>query len=137
VDTENDDRSSLRFLLQRVELGAAVSGGLQGATGGADVVDNASVNVLCRLDLEGTLRPMERVGSTGLTSGGLTKVVTRLESAGFVSRERDTVQRDKRAVSVVLTEEGHELMAGFARELRVRISDARLLVKSLSRLAEQ
>ena len=132
----NDDRTTLELLLRLAEFGGVVSEALSRACGGAAVVDNVSVIVLCQLELTGPLRPTDIADLTGLTSGGVTKVITRLENAGFITREQHALEQDKRAVSVELTDSGHELMRGFAHELGIRISDAGLLIKELNRLVD-
>lgn len=50
----------------------------------------------------GTLTPGELATATGLTSGAITGVVDRLETAGFVRREADPV--DRRKVRLVAVE---------------------------------
>ena len=51
------------------------------------------------LDLHGPLTPGRLAALTGLTTGSVTGVIDRLERGGFVSRERDGV--DRRKVRVV------------------------------------
>jgi DNA-binding MarR family transcriptional regulator len=54
--------------------------------------------------------PVKRLGEfLRLDSGTLSPLLKRMESAGFVSRERS--QRDERSVTVVLTEKGTDLRA--------------------------
>jgi DNA-binding MarR family transcriptional regulator len=50
--------------------------------------------------LRGRMTAGELAGATGLTTGAVTGVIDRLESAGFVRRERDA--RDRRRVHVVV-----------------------------------
>lgn len=67
------------------------------------LADNLGVNatdyqVLNLLDLRGQATPGELGRLTGLSTGGVTLAIDRLESAGFVKRERNT--RDRRSLTV-------------------------------------
>jgi len=57
------------------------------------------VRFLTLLDLYGPLAPGRLATLTGLTTGSVTGVIDRLESGGFVGRERDDA--DRRKVRVV------------------------------------
>lgn len=132
----NVDRSSLELLLRLARFGETVSEALSQTPSGASVTDNVSIAMLCHLELYGPQRPIDIVEFTGLTSGGVTKLVTRLESSGLVERERHALEHDKRAVYVSLTEEGHDLMRTFSLVLRDRFSDAAVVIKELNRFVE-
>jgi DNA-binding MarR family transcriptional regulator len=64
---------------------------------GINATDYQVLNVL---DLRGSARPGELAKLTGLTTGGVTVVLDRLERAGFVRRERNPNENanDPRAV---------------------------------------
>lgn len=130
----NDYMDNIELLLRLSQFGEIVSDALRKTAGGIDVTDNVSIHTMCLLEVSGPLRPNDLVELTGLTSGGVTKVVTRLETVGLVTRTRCTVPEDRRAVEVALTDKGHGIMHSFARELGLRISDASVLVKELNRL---
>ncbi|MCL1599618.1 MAG: MarR family transcriptional regulator, partial [Actinomycetia bacterium] len=98
--------------------------------------DNVSIFVMCSLELDGPKRPGEISILTGLSSGGVTKVVSRLEDAGLVTRADHALPQDRRAVTVTLTAKGHELTGRFAHELALRRSETDLLVKELMRLTD-
>lgn len=83
--------------------------------GGADLVANADVLVLLHLAHGGPARPTDLQRITGLTSGGMTKLLDRLEQLGVAGRAHD-VPGDRRGVAVALT-------AGGRRRAR-RILDA-------------
>jgi DNA-binding MarR family transcriptional regulator len=72
-------------------------------------------DVLINLDNapEGRLRMTELANAAMLSSGGLTRLVGRLEERGFVQRDQDTA--DARAFHAKLTDEG-----------RARLADARV-----------
>ena len=60
------------------------------------------------LHRDGPQRPTQIAELTGLTSGGATKLITRLENAGLVVREGGTIPADGRAVVVSLTRLGRQ-----------------------------
>ncbi len=78
--------------------------------GSVDLVSNVSLSTLVLLHSDGPQRPTRIAELTGLTSGGATKLITRLETAGLVAREAGTVPADGRAIVVSLTEVGSEKM---------------------------
>ena len=71
---------------------------------------------------------------SGLTSGGVTKAVSRLEDVGLVARRYGAFAEDRRGVAISLTPKGEALVGSFARELGVCISEAGPLIKEMSRL---
>ena len=73
-----------------------------------DLVSNVSFSTLVLLHRDGPQRPTRIAELTGLTSGGATKLITRLETAGLVVREAGAVPSDGRAIVVSLTEAGNE-----------------------------
>jgi DNA-binding MarR family transcriptional regulator len=81
--------------------------------GSEDLASNPSVATLLLLHRNGPQRPTRIASLTGLTSGGATKLITRLEEAGFVVREQGAVASDGRAVVVSLTDIGSEKMDDF------------------------
>ena len=58
-----------------------------------ELLNNISVIVLCSLDVDGPRRPGELQELTGLSSGGVSKLLDRMEHAGVVKR---TVRRRPR-----------------------------------------
>jgi DNA-binding MarR family transcriptional regulator len=61
-------------------------------------INATDYQVLNLLDLRGHAKPGELAYLTGLTTGGVTVALDRLEKAGFVKRERNT--QDRRSVIV-------------------------------------
>jgi MarR family transcriptional regulator, temperature-dependent positive regulator of motility len=74
--------------------------------GDPDLVTNLPIVVLTELYLNGARRPVELQRVTGLTSGGMTKLLDRLESAGLITRSHGHVPTDRRAIEVDLTARG-------------------------------
>ncbi|WP_131737811.1 MarR family winged helix-turn-helix transcriptional regulator [Actinomadura roseirufa] len=66
---------------------------------------------LCRLTRadEGELRMQELADLIGLNQSSVSRLVARLENAGFT--HRDMCPRDRRGVYTVITEEGRDLVA--------------------------
>jgi DNA-binding MarR family transcriptional regulator len=74
------------------------------------------VVVITSIDLLGPQRPSDVIELTGMSSGGVTKVLDHLESSGLIIGEYGTVKGDRRGTRLVLTPEGRlvagELVAG-------------------------
>lgn len=68
-----------------------------------------SVAVLAELLGSGTIRPRDVRGVTGLTTGGLSNLFTRLERSGLIVRITDPASDDGRAVQVRLTPHGRSV----------------------------
>ena len=97
-----------------------------------ELVNNVSVVVLCTLDLEGPRRPGELQVVTGLSSGGVSKLLDRMEQAGVVKRTYGGVPGDNRGVLVSITRRGRSLAARFASAVAARLPEARALVKEIT-----
>lgn len=70
---------------------------------------NSEVDVLASLYTHGkTLSPTQLYDMTILSSGGMTKVLKRLQDRDLISRKEDTA--DKRCMLVCLTQSGEELI---------------------------
>lgn len=91
------------LLIKEISLdisGALVEAGLE------DVGSNRECQVLSILLREGPLRPKDLLSAAGMTSGGLTKLLDRLETLDLVRRDYGHVPGDHRGVSVALTPAG-------------------------------
>ncbi len=95
-------------LLSLAEHGQSMLVVMLGVLGSDDLVSNVSISTLMLLHRDGPQRPTRIAELTGLTSGGATKLITRLETAGLVVREVGAVPSDGRAIVVSLTETGNE-----------------------------
>jgi DNA-binding MarR family transcriptional regulator len=103
----------------------------------AELVGNAEVFVITSLHLHGPLRPSDIVEATRMTSGGVTKLIDRLESGGYITRQLGAVATDRRATRLILTAKGARLARSYADALLSEMDEVRGSVECLSRLAER
>lgn len=122
------------LLLKLAEFGQVVSAALAEAAQQEGLVSNTHLVVLCRLDLYGPQRPSDIMEITGLTSGGVTKLVDRLERAGWVQRLDSPVPGDGRGVLVELTGTGRDSLQSMVDVLADRLGETRELVKEINNL---
>jgi DNA-binding MarR family transcriptional regulator len=134
MESETSRRDHLLLVLKLAEFGEMVTDAVQDSMGGLDLADNAGLRVLVGLELYGPSRPGGIAGSIGMTSGGVTKVLTRLEAVGLVSRRYGAFPDDRRGVEVSLTEKGRDVAREFGREFGLQLSKASELVADMSRL---
>ena len=118
------------LLLQLAQFGKHVSDALVDAAG-KDWTSNDSIVVLCALDLEGAKRPGAIQDLTGLTSGGVSKMLDRMESGGLVKRSYGTVHGDNRGVHVRITPKGRRLIGKISGELATRLPESKVLLKEI------
>jgi DNA-binding MarR family transcriptional regulator len=97
-----------------------------------ELAGNMSLVVLCTLDLEGPRRPGELQEITGLSSGGVSKLLDRMEAAGVVKRTYGGVPGDNRGVLVSITRRGKALVARLTSEVAARLPESRVLVDEVS-----
>jgi DNA-binding MarR family transcriptional regulator len=102
--TRSDRDAAQALLVTFARLGAIVTEELRaqvpGTTGNVDIL------VLTTLDVHGPKRPTDLQAVTFMTSGGMTKLLDRLEESGLVSRTHGLVDDDRRAIVVSITPEG-------------------------------
>lgn len=131
--TRPSQRQTEELLLRLAEFGNVVSEALSELTEG-DIVSNVSIVTLCVLDLEGPQRPTDIQERTRLSSGGVTKLVDRLQEAGLVTRAYGTVPGDNRGVLVSISDRGRRLVSDFSDVLTARLEDTQVLLKEIDRL---
>jgi len=129
-------REAEELLLRIGEFGSFISKKLADVAGDTLVVQNTSVMLLCRLDLDGPLRPNQIAELESMSTGGVSKLIDRLENDGLVERRRGVLAVDRRAVLVVITREGRELVRRMSDELAEYLSETEVMVKELNRLLE-
>lgn len=128
VVTERQKAEEILLVLGR--LGRAVHDALVARVGPA-TVGNAEVFVIVRLHLHGPQRPSEIMSAIGMSSGGVTKLLDRLEGAGYVSRQLGAVKTDRRATRLVLTHRGAALAQEYADALLSEMDDVKDAIERL------
>lgn len=98
-----------RVFLLLAQVGHEWSSVIREIRGGAMIVDNAALAVMCRLQ-PGAVRPVDLQNSITMTSGGMSKLIDRLEEAGLVARLAAKPPEDGRGVQVALTRKGQTLL---------------------------
>lgn len=76
-------------------------------------LDTPQLGVLISLDVFGPQQPGSIAALLGLTSGGVSKMIDRLEGSGLVGRAHGAVPGDRRAVLVELTDLGRDAIVAF------------------------
>jgi DNA-binding MarR family transcriptional regulator len=99
-----------------------------------DVIDDMPVTLLFSLDTEGPMRPTGIQQVTGLSSGGVTKLVERLEQRGLVVRKTGAIDGDRRGVLVELPRRGRNTVRSMADAMAGALQDARPEAEELARL---
>ena len=134
--SDSQEQATARLLLLLASFGHTVSSAMAKATGEPDLVGNTPILIMSSIELAGPKRPSELTEVTGLSSGGLSKVLDRMEALGAISRKRGVVPGDGRAVLVSLTERGHRLIRSMRKELTARLPESRALVAEIARVIE-
>lgn len=81
-------------------------------------LDTPQLGVLISLDVFGPQQPGSIAALLGLTSGGVSKLIDRLERYRLVQRSFGAVPQDRRAVLVELTEDGRDAIVAFDEVVR-------------------
>lgn len=126
------DHSAARLLLLMTEFGNAIGRAMAAGGSHPDLIANTPILVLASIDLNGPQRPNALQKVTGLTSGGLSKLLDRMEEIGVVRRERGGVSGDRRGVLVELTSQGREQLRVLATALAESLPDTRALVSEIA-----
>ena len=105
VGDEDPLEAAMRYHLAMAGLGHQLLAIYRGEVDG-ELVDNLSTIVVAQLYLHGAVRAGQLRRHTGMTTGGNTKLLDRLEQAGLTTRVFGPVDGDRRAVSIVLTVRG-------------------------------
>lgn len=113
-----------------MEIGAAIE-----KTVGPAYDSNAVVIALFLLDLRGPMRPVELSEALGFTSGGVSKLLGRLERLGAVRRSGHDGP-DLRAVTIRLTPAGRRVSRKIARAVQASVDRLPAVAAALARLDE-
>lgn len=102
------ERWTAQVLLAMADTGRRVTDSVR-TSGAEQLLDNSTMVAALLMWMHGPLRPGQVAEMMGMTTGGSTKVVDRLESQGWVVRQQGP-SFDGRAVVVTLTEEGRSVI---------------------------
>ncbi len=127
---EAERQRAQRLLIAFARLGAAVTAALQ-ARVGTGAVSNVQILVLTSLDLSGPQRPADIIALTGMTSGGVTKVLDRLEEQGLIARRYGGIEGDRRGTQLMLTPKGEQMATGLAAGIASQMDAVRDVVAEL------
>lgn len=110
LDTTDVQRMfAARALLLLASFGGAITAELVRSGLDETVANNSAVMTLLFLDESGPARPVDLAGRAGMTTGGMTKVIDRLEAHDLVSRSAEGLS-DGRGVLIGLTATGVEMV---------------------------
>ena len=98
---------------------------------GEELTGNAPVGTLLQLELDGPLRPGQIQDLTGLSSGGVTKMLDRLEAAGLVARAYGVIPEDRRGSVVRITRKGRRAAEQVAESLRASLPEIQVHMKQI------
>jgi DNA-binding MarR family transcriptional regulator len=131
--TSDSVRGAEELLIRLSEFGTSMTNELAELAGDRSLVSNASIMVLCRLDLDGPFRPHEIAELEGMTTGGMSKLLDRLEARGLIERMPGTLVTDQRAVLVAITPEGSALARRMGEAVAGRLGEPGILLAELNR----
>ncbi len=125
-----------RLVLLLAGLGHVVTAATEAVVADPELATASAVLVLCDVDLHGPRRPGQLVEAVGLSSGGMSKLLDRMEATGVIKRSYGKVPGDNRGVLVTITARGRRTVRALAAEVAARIPDARPLLDELAALVD-
>lgn len=133
---EKDRRAAQRVVLLMSRLGQTYAESVGKAVRDPDLVGPLPMTLIFALDTDGPMRPTAIGGLTGLSSGGVTKLVERLEQKGLVARKTGAVSDDRRGVLVELTRRGRNMARTMADAVAGTTDDVRAMAAELAEALE-
>lgn len=124
-----------RLFLNLARFGASLSSALADEVG-QEYSSNVAIIVLFHLDREGPTRPGTLQEVVGYTSGGLSRLLERLEEQGVIERTFGALTTDRRAVLVGLTPKGRSLARRAADVLSSHLAQLQVHVKEMADLLD-
>jgi DNA-binding MarR family transcriptional regulator len=124
-----------RLLVLTGRIGSIASEAIANAVG-HELTDNGPVVALLALDEQGSLRPSALQELTGLSSGGVSKLLDRLQESGLVSREYGVLPQDRRASIVRLTAKGRRTAHRMAEAIVAQADELRVMLKEIQAFLE-
>ena len=133
--TQPSRETSERLILLLAQCTGSVARATAKIAPSPDLAGNGPLTVLCVLDLDGPSRPGHLQRLTGLSSGGVSKMLDRLSEAKLVRRSYGVVPGDNRGVLVTITPQGRRVVRAIATELGKHLPETTILLKELLALA--
>lgn len=133
---ERERREAQSVLLTMGQLRLAMATAANDAVRDSDFTSDLSATLLFALDNDGPLRPTVIQELTGLSSGGVTKLVERLEQKGLVTRKSGAIDGDRRGVLVELTRRGRNSVRSMSDAMAGALEDSRDLATELATLLQ-
>lgn len=128
---------AMRMMLRVGQIGTVISASLAGVVKNEELVRNYNVAVMADLWVSGPRRPAEIQLLTGLTSGGVTKLLDRMEELGVIERTFGMVPGDRRAILVTLTPLGEDVVSSFADGLLGHLGPLRAALSTVFELIDE
>jgi DNA-binding MarR family transcriptional regulator len=94
---------------------------------GHETTENRDIEMVLTLSRTGPLTPTELAEVTGAPRSSVSRALNRLESAGLISRGRDS--RDARSVLIAVTPKGRRRVAAFGARLNLYYASGEPLLK--------
>lgn len=98
---------------------------------GDGLTSNPPVTTMLQIALDGPMRPGQIQDLTGLSSGGVSKMLDRMEGAGLVARRHGALATDRRASVVTLTPKGQRAAAAIAEQFLAVLGEVAVLLKEV------
>jgi DNA-binding MarR family transcriptional regulator len=121
---ERERRQAQAAVLQMSRLSLQLIDAAAESVRDGDLMSDLPVMLMFLLDAEGPLRPSTIQDATSLSSGGVTKLVERLEQRGLVQRKTGAVDGDRRGVLVELTRRGRNAVRSMADAMADALREA-------------
>lgn len=129
-------QDTARLLMLLTRFGSSLSVAFAQVAPSPDLVDNGPLLVLSSLELDGPQRPHDLAETLGMTTGGVSKLLDRMEELDVVTRRRGVVPDDRRAVVVEITPAGRHMMRRITEALAAAVPQLGPLVREISSLVE-
>lgn len=133
---ERERKEAQSVLLKMAQLRLMLTSAADEAVRDADFTSDLSATLLFALDNDGPLRPTVIQELTGLSSGGVTKLVERLEEKGLVTRKTGAIEGDRRGVLVELTRRGRNSVRSMSDAMAAALRQAGPEAAELARILQ-
>jgi hypothetical protein len=124
------DADVRRLLMLLGRMGTALGDAIAGEVG-RDLAANGPVIALLALEDQGALRPGLLQELTGLSSGGVSKLLDRLQDDGLITRDYGVLEDDRRGSIVKLTAKGRRTSRKIAGAVVGVRADMRVMLKEM------